>query len=71
MNWLIKQYQAHTQVTHAVAAVITVLVGAYFQVPAFHDLVTHYYGLLPQTVKEFVATGIAVYTWYRNGQKPA
>lgn len=57
--------------THTVAVVFAFLFGAYFQVPAFHDMVTHYYGLLPQTAKELTATAVALIMWYRSGQKSA
>jgi hypothetical protein len=67
---LVAWYQKHTEVTHALAVAIAFLVGAYFQVPAFHNLVTTYYGMLPQSVKEVVATAIALYGFYRNGYKP-
>lgn len=60
---------SHSDLSHAVAVGIAFLFGAYFQVPQFHDLVTHYYGLLPQSAKEFVATVIALVGFYRNTAK--
>lgn len=63
--WLSK----HTSETHWIAGAVAFLVGAYFQVPAFHDVVTHYYGLMPQTAKELVTTAVALIGFYRNGQK--
>lgn len=62
-------FEQHTALTHWIAVAAAFFFGAYFQVPAFHDLVTHYYGLLPQTAKELVATAIALISFYRNGQK--
>jgi hypothetical protein len=55
--------------THTVAAIFLFLSTAYFQVPAFHDFVTGVYGHFPQWVKELTATGLALYGFYRSGQK--
>lgn len=55
--------------SHTIAAAFALLTAAYFQVPAFHDLVTGIYGHFPQTVKELVATAVALFAWYRNTQK--
>lgn len=54
--------------THTVAIVFMFLFAAYFNVPQFHDLVFHLYGLLPQWAKDLTATAIALYMWYRKGQ---
>lgn len=68
----IKQFlAAHTADTHAIAAVVAFLVGAYFQVAQFHDLMVNLYGKLPQTGKEMITTAAALYMWYRKDQKPA
>lgn len=70
MDTITKFFEDHSAATHVLAVVGAFLFGAYFQVPAFHDLVTHYYGLLPQTLKEFVATGVALFMWYRQSNQP-
>ena len=62
-------YQSHTQLTHYAAAVITFLIAAFYQVPQFHDLVMQAYGVFPHWAKQLVVTAIALYGFYRNGQK--
>ena len=71
MNWLIKWYQEHTALTHTLAVVITFLVMAYFNVPAFHDYANYVYGLMPNWLKTLIGVGIALYSWYRNGYTKA
>jgi len=56
--------------SHSIAAGIIVVIGAYHQVPQFHDLVTTLYGKLGPTVKEIVASVIALVAWYWNTKKP-
>lgn len=70
MGSIIQWYQKHTGVTHALAGVITFLMTAYFQLPAFHDFVTKYYGMLPQSAKQIVAMLIVLYGFYRQSYKP-
>ena len=66
---MIKKFLAdHSITTHSLAVVFAFLFAAYFQVPAFHDLLFRWYGLLPQGGKELVSTGIALWMWYRNSQ---
>jgi hypothetical protein len=65
----IKQwYEAHTNLTHFLAAAITFLVGAFYQVPQFHDSVMQLYGHFPNWGKQLVVTLVALYGFYRNGQ---
>lgn len=61
----------HSAATHVAAVVFAFLFGAYFQVPAFHDYVNGIYGMFPQGIKQLVATGVALYMWYRNGEPKA
>ena len=70
MNKLTDWLKEHTPATHTLAVIGTIVVAAYFQVPAFHDLVFGWYGLLPQTAKQLITTGLALYAWYRNSYKP-
>lgn len=60
----------HSAATHMAAVVFAFLFAGYFQVPQFHDYVNSLYGLFPQTAKELISTGVALYMWYRNSQKP-
>jgi hypothetical protein len=69
MDQLKQWYLKHTALTHVLATIITFLVAAYFQVPQFHSLVVYYYGLLPQGLKQIIATGILLYGFYRNSYK--
>lgn len=62
-------YQSHTQLTHYAAVIITFLITAFYQVPQFHDLVMQTYGACPHWTKQLVVTGVALYGFYRNGQK--
>ena len=60
---------SHTAETHYIAVSIAFLVGAYFQVPAFHDSLNKIYGEFPQTLKELITTVIALIMFYRRGQQ--
>jgi len=66
MNWLKQFYTSHTNISHTVMAIVLVLIGAYSQVPQFHDLVNYYFGLCPQSVKQLIISVIAVIAWYKN-----
>ena len=66
MKWLINFYKTHTGVSHTIAFVVLILIGAYNQVPQFHDLVNYYFGLCPQSVKQIIISTIAVMVWYTN-----
>jgi len=68
MTWIKKFLADHSITTHSIAVAFAFLFAAYFQVPAFHDYVFHLYGLFPQSVKEAIATGLALYAWYRKGK---
>lgn len=69
MDKLKQWYQSHTQLTHYLAAAFTFLIAAFYQVPQFHDLVIQVYGHFPVWGKQLVVTAIALYGFYRNGQK--
>jgi hypothetical protein len=56
--------------SHSIAAGMLVVIGAYHQVPQFHDLVTTVYGKLGPTFKEIVASAVALVAWYWNTKKP-
>lgn len=70
MDKLLAFLKEHTPSTHVLALIGAGLVAAYYQVPAFHDIVFGWYGLLPQTAKQLITTAIALYAWYRNSYKP-
>lgn len=69
MNTIKAWFNKYKISTHSVVVAVGVLVGAYAEVPVFHQLVLSVYGALPKWAEELAAAAIAVYTWYRNGQK--
>jgi hypothetical protein len=69
MGEKIKQFFAnHSISTHSIATVIAALIGAFYSVPQFHDYVLMVYAHIPKWGKDLIATGIALYMWYRSGR---
>jgi hypothetical protein len=62
-------YATHKVSTHTIAVLFLAATAAYKEVPAFHDAVTAVYLHLPSKVQTVITTGLALYAWYRNGQK--
>lgn len=69
MNTIKAWIQKYKISTHSVVVAAGVLTLAYSQVPQFHSLVSQVYGYFPGWAKDLTATAIALYMWYRNGQK--
>jgi len=69
MGKLKSWFDSNTSLTHYVAVAIVFLIGAYYNVPAFHQLVVDIYANLPGWGKELATAIVALYLWYRNGQK--
>lgn len=65
MNKIYQWYQKHTITTHSLASLAVTLSVLYAGVPQFKDLVNTYYAMIPATAKQFVATAIAVYSFYQ------
>jgi hypothetical protein len=55
--------------THSVAAVFATTLLAYKAVPQFHDLVLAGYNAVPGKLQTVLTAALALYTWYRNGEK--
>lgn len=53
--------------THTVVVVGAFLVGAFYGVPAFHDVVISAYNATPAWVHTAITVGLALYAWYRKG----
>lgn len=70
MNWLKQLMDSKSEATHYIAATATALTAAYIGYSPFHDLVNHWYTLIPPTAKVLIGTAGFLYAWYRNGQKP-
>jgi hypothetical protein len=69
MGEKIKQFFVnHSISTHSIATVIAALIGAFYSVPQFHDYVLMVYAHIPKWGKDLIATGIALYMWYRSGR---
>jgi hypothetical protein len=64
-------YQKYSGFTHSIAAVFASLIVAYNAVPEFHQFVQNVYNTLSKPDQAVITTAIALYIWYRNGQKPA
>lgn len=69
MNTLKYFLNKHKISTHTVAAVFLGLLTAYKEVPAFHDYALSLYAHLPHVAQNSVTVILALYAWYRNGQK--
>ena len=59
----------HKISTHAVAVIFAAAFTAYKEVPEFHALVLAGYNHLPSAVQSAATAALALYAWYRNGQK--
>lgn len=73
MNWL-KTIWARVRTgypvfTHAVAAAILFLVGAYNEVPPFHDFVQSVYHSLPLHAQTLIAVAVALGIWYKQNRR--
>jgi len=55
--------------THSIAMFLAAVAAAYYEVPEFHNAVYGLYGHFPQWAKTVVTVSLALYMWYRNGQK--
>ncbi len=71
MNTITAWYSKNTGWTHTIAAVGTFLMLAYFNVPEFKAAVLQLYNAAPHWVEQVIVVGIALYGFYRNGEKPA
>ncbi len=61
--------QKYSTTTHAIAAALVFLVGAYAEVPQFHAYVGGLAAHLPAWVSGGISAAVAVYLHYRNGAK--
>ena len=59
----------YSAVTHAIAAAIVFLIGAYAEVPQFHAYVNALAAHAPAWVSGGIGAAVAVYLHYRNGEK--
>jgi hypothetical protein len=59
----------YTTTTHSIATAVAFLFAAYYAVPAFHDAVWLTYDHIPNWGKTIVTVGLALYSFYRNGEK--
>lgn len=57
--------------THTVTVVVAFLIGGFYAVTPFHDLVIEIYKALPGWVEKVVLAAFALYAWYRKGQPAA
>jgi len=55
--------------THAIAAALVFIIGAYAEVPQFHAYVTSMMAHMPAWASGSISAAIAVYLHYRNGEK--
>lgn len=62
-------YQKYSGITHGIAAVIASLIVAYNAVPQFHQFIQNVYNTLSKPDQAVITTAIALYIWYRNGEK--
>ena len=69
MDWLTNWWNKNTALTHWLAGAIVSLIGAYNLVPQFQAGVDQLYALFPTWGKTLASTAIALYIFYRNGQK--
>jgi hypothetical protein len=63
-KWLAK----YNLTTHTIVAASVFLIGAFYAVTPFHDLVMAIYNQTPAWAHTVVSVGIALYAWYRQGK---
>ena len=64
MNQLKSFFTSHSLTSHSIALGIVALVGAYHQVPQFQAFVLQVYGHFGPSLKETIATAIALVGFY-------
>lgn len=69
MNKITAWIQKYKISTHSVVVVVGALILAYSQVPQFSSFVNGIYAHFPAWAKGLVAALLALYMWYRNGEK--
>lgn len=62
-------FQSKGGYAHVIAAIWGGSVLAYAAVPAFHSLIITVWGVTPSALRDVLAAGIGLYTWYSNNQK--
>lgn len=59
----------YSTVTHAIAAAMVFMIGAYAEVPQFHAYVNGMITHLPPWASATISALFALYLHYRNGEK--